>query len=92
MPASFETPPSSLIQVLSLRDRVMVLLAGSTGMRRSELVALRWKDVDFALRQVNITRSIYRNKNLDLQDEGESSSRSAAPGCDRAVGGMAKGQ
>jgi len=51
-----------LIQTLSLRDRVMVLLAGSTGMRRSELIALRWKDVDFILRQVNITRSIYRNK------------------------------
>jgi integrase len=40
----------------------MVLVAGSTGMRRSELIALVWKDINFALRQVNITRSIYRNK------------------------------
>lgn len=47
----------SLIQVLSPRDRVMVLIAGSTGMRRSELIALIWKDVDFVLGQVNISQS-----------------------------------
>ena len=52
----------SLVEVLSLRDRVMVLLVGSTGMRRSELIALRWMDISFLLRQVNITRSVYRNK------------------------------
>lgn len=50
-----------LIGVLSLRDRVMVLLAGSTGMRRSELIALVWKDIDFVIMQVSITRSVYRN-------------------------------
>jgi integrase len=31
-----------------------------TGMRRSELLALRWLDVDFALSQVYVSRSLHR--------------------------------
>lgn len=31
-----------------------------TGMRRSELLALRWQDVDFILSQVNVSRSLHR--------------------------------
>jgi integrase len=43
------------------RERVMVLLDATTGLRRGELMALRWQDLDFENNIANITRSIYRN-------------------------------
>lgn len=42
--------------------RLMVLLDVTTGLRRSELFALRWSDVDFCSLKINITRSIYLGK------------------------------
>ena len=51
----------ALIGRLNQQARVMVLLAGSTGMRRSELIGLRWKDLSSQFLQVNIKRSIWRN-------------------------------
>ncbi len=43
------------------RERVMVLLDATTGLRRGELMVLRWQDLDFENNIANITRSIYRN-------------------------------
>jgi integrase len=51
----------ALLLELSLREQVMVMLAGSTGLRRSEMFALRWSDVDFHSMQVAVTRSCVRN-------------------------------
>jgi integrase len=34
------------VQRLSVRDRAMVLLIGSTGLRRSETIALTWSDLN----------------------------------------------
>jgi integrase len=45
---------------LSHRERVMVLLDAITGFRRSELMALKWLDVDFEQLEISVTRSIYR--------------------------------
>src|SRR5882757_4279033 len=33
----------------------------TTGLRRSELFALKWKDVDFQTKQIYVTRSIVQN-------------------------------
>jgi integrase len=50
----------ALLARLEQRDRAMILLAGSTGLRRSELVALTWGDVDFERRAITIRRSRVR--------------------------------
>jgi len=39
----------------------MAVLAGSTGLRRSEMFALRWSDFCFQTMQVFVTKSIVRN-------------------------------
>jgi integrase len=52
---------TSLFERLSQRDRAMVLLDASTGLRRSELMALKWSDLDFETLEVSVTRSIYRS-------------------------------
>ena len=56
--------PEELRALLSQLDhcfRVMVLLDAATGLRRSELLALKWEDVDFERLQINVRRSIYLN-------------------------------
>ncbi len=56
--------PEELSALLSQLDRcfrVMVFLAAATGLRRSELLALKWGDVEFENLQITVQRSIYRN-------------------------------
>lgn len=60
---------AALIAVLDLRERAMVMLVGSTGLRRSELVALTWADIDLELMQVNVRRSCVRNHFGDTKTE-----------------------
>jgi len=50
-----------LLTNLRFRERTLVLLAVTTGLRRSELFALKWKDVDFPAKQIYVTRSIVQN-------------------------------
>ncbi len=47
--------------------RVMVSVAGSTGMRGSELIALTWADVDFLSMEVRVIRSCVRNRFGDVK-------------------------
>jgi integrase len=56
-PAEFQ----ALVAQLSIRDRAMVLLASSTGLRRSEFIALTWADVNTTTLEVNVLRSCVRN-------------------------------
>ena len=44
---------------LSVRERTLALLDAGTGLRVSELLALRWRDVDFGNLELNVTRSIW---------------------------------
>lgn len=46
---------------LRFRERTLILLAVATDLRRSELFALKWKDVDFNSKQIYVTRSIVQN-------------------------------
>ncbi len=58
LPAEF----ALLLSELPERERVMVLIAGTTGVRRSELIALKWKDIDFGSQQIMVTKSCVRAK------------------------------
>jgi len=48
----------ALVDNLGIRERTLVLLAVSTGLRQSELFGLKWGDLDFAQRTMNVMRSI----------------------------------
>jgi len=54
MPAEIK----ALINGLALRERTLVLLAASTGLRQSELFGLKWGDIDFDQGTMSVTRSI----------------------------------
>jgi len=57
-----------LLASLRFRERILVLLAVTTGLRRSELFALKWKDVDFDSKQLHVTRSIVEHVVGRMQD------------------------
>ena len=65
IPAEF----AALVDELPLRVKAMVMLAGSTGLRRSELIALTWKDVDPIMMQANVRRSCVRSRFGDTKTE-----------------------
>src|ERR1035437_2435061 len=54
---------------LPLREQTAVMIAGSTGLRRSELFALRWSDVNFFTMEIAVTRSCVRNHFGDTKTE-----------------------
>jgi integrase len=49
-----------LFAELGLRDRTLVLLDVPTGMRRGELLAIQWRDIDFQKWTLNIRKSIWQ--------------------------------
>jgi len=59
----------ALVQELPMRARLVVLLAGSTGLRRGELIGLRWGDIDFLSGQADVTHSVWRNVEGDTKTE-----------------------
>jgi integrase len=59
----------ALLEELSVRDRAMVLLAGSRGVRRSELMAFVWSDMNVQTMEVSITKSCVRNQFGDTKTE-----------------------
>jgi integrase len=58
--ASVLTPVEikALINNLSSRERTLVLVVASTGLRQSELFGLKWGDINFDQGTMSVTRSI----------------------------------
>jgi integrase len=50
-------------------ERTLALLDTATGLRVSELLALRWRDVDFGSLELNVTRSIWHQVVGDCKTE-----------------------
>ena len=68
-----------LLGQLELRERTMVILAGSTGLRRSELVALTWADVNLISRLVYVRRSCVRKPLRRCKNRRKPKTRAATP-------------
>ena len=47
-----------LLEGLKIRERTLVFIAASTGIRQSELFALKWGDIDLSAGTMNVARSI----------------------------------
>jgi integrase len=43
-----------LLNTLKIRERTLVLIAAGTGLRQSELFGLKWGDIDFEHRTMNV--------------------------------------
>jgi len=48
----------TLLEGLKIREKTLVFIAASTGIRQSELFALKWGDIDLSAATMNVTRSI----------------------------------
>ncbi len=62
----------------SEQDAAIYLTAAFTGLRRGELVALRWRDVDFPRRHIRVTAS-YTERALSTPKSGKARSVPLAP-------------
>jgi integrase len=51
------------------RERTLALPDAATGLRVSELLALRWRDVDFETLELSVTRSIWHQVVGDCKTE-----------------------
>lgn len=58
-----------LLSKLGPRERRLVLLDVATGLRVSELLALRWEDVDFERLELRVIRSISHQVVRDRKTE-----------------------
>lgn len=76
-------PPSP--DVLGPVLRVVILTAAMTGLRQSELLGLRWRDVDWAAQRIRVRNTFVRGEH---SSEGKSdlSTRRSVPMADRLAG------
>jgi integrase len=64
--------------------RVVVLTAGMTGLRRSELLGLRWRDVDWEAQRIRV-RNAYVLGEHSSEGKSDSSTRRSVPMADRLM-------
>jgi integrase len=74
-------PPDVLGPVL----RVVVLAAAMTGLRQSELLGLRWRDVDWAVQRVRVRNTFVRGEH-STDGKSDLSTRRSVPMTDRLAG------
>lgn len=73
-------PPDVLGPVL----RRIVLMAAMTGLRQSELIGLRWRDIDWTAQRVRVRNACVRGEHSDL-GKSDLSTRRSVPLADRLV-------
>jgi integrase len=73
-------PPDVLGPVL----RVIVLAAAVTGLRQSELIGLRWRDVDWGSQRIRV-RNAYVRGERSTEGKSDLSTRRSVPMTDRLV-------
>lgn len=73
-------PPDVLGPVL----RVIVLTAAFTGLRQGELLALRWRDVDWPIQRIRV-RQTWRRTEFSARGKSDLSTRRSVPMADRVV-------
>jgi integrase len=78
-----------LIAALPLRERTLVLMAACTGLRMSELFALKWGDVHFDRHEISVTRSIVSQVVGPCKTEASLRPHSDGRPSSRGSGGMA---
>jgi integrase len=71
-------PPDVLGPVL----RVVVLAAAMTGLRQSELLGLRWRDVDWAAQRIRVRNTFVRGEH-STEGKSDLSTRRSVPMADR---------
>jgi integrase len=64
-----------LAATVGTRLQVPVMLAAMTGVRRGELLALRWQDVDFERKRLVVSRSLEETKAFGLRFKAPKSGR-----------------
>jgi integrase len=74
----------------SEQDAAIYLTAAFTGLRRGELVALRWRDVDFPRRHIRVTAS-YTERSLTTPKSGRARSVPMAPAVASTLARLASG-
>jgi len=52
-------------RAVDARTHLIVLLGGDAGLRRGEMLALRWVDVDFKRRQLQVQQAVWERKRCD---------------------------
>jgi integrase len=76
-------PPEPTQPVL----RVLVLVAAMTGIRQSELLGLRWRDVDWSAQRIRV-RNAYTRGEHSSKGKSDLSTRRSVPMADRVVAAL----
>lgn len=69
----------ALYSELETRERAMVMMDAGSGLRRGELFALKWEDIDWKLKQAGVHRSIVHNTKKRLWKCKSETSRRPVP-------------
>jgi integrase len=75
-------PPSS--DVVGPVLRVVILTAAMTGLRQSELLGLRWRDVDWSAQRIRVRNAFTRGEH-SAKGKSDLSTRRSVPMADRVV-------